>query len=128
MPPLGGGKRLWLRERRAVVPSPLEILRLLELCDDIYHELTRVGGGAAARSTAELAGNGIGMRMADELAFRATLRLRQIDSFLRHQQHLHARLTPDTSIEVRLFGSAKPYVAHAAPTTCIVAVAVGAAG
>ena len=128
LPPLGGGKQLWLREGRAVVPSPLEILRLLEVSDDVYHEIARVGGDAAARATAELAGNGISMRMADELTFRATLRLRQIDSFLRHRDYLQARSTPDTSIEARLFGSAKPYVAHAAPTTFVVAVAVDAAG
>ena len=128
LPPLGSGKQLWLRDGRAVIPQPAELLRLLELNDTVSGVFARIHGADADAQAAACAGNGIGMRMADELAYRASLRLRQIDSYEQHQRYLRLRTTDDDSLEARLFESAQPYVAHATVTTFIVAVTVAPDG
>ena len=44
LPPLGNGKQLWLRDGRAVIPQPAELLRLLELDDTVHRDLEALTG------------------------------------------------------------------------------------
>ena len=75
VPQVGPAKQLWLRNGRAVIPTPSELRRVLELtprCDDY------IGGPHAY----DLVGNGVSMRAAEAVAARTSVRLRRYKNYL----------------------------------------------
>ena len=70
----GNRKQLWLRDGKAYRPHGRELMRLHELGDVVAAAHVVANAGCERAPLAEVAGDGVSMRMSDARAARATMR------------------------------------------------------